>query len=418
MKLSSREKKLLIILGFLVVCVAVYFYVIRPLNEKNANLKDEQQTVQTKLNTIKSMVKDEKDIDKIVENYKERLLVLESKLPSHVYLEQAINDMFLHFSSYDIIVDTMAFAMDDPRKEAQQAVLEGKGIDNIRPALSPAEIIEAYEKGESITVEEMSEEEKIEAEKNKIGSLKVNLTFRSNYDVFKDALEGLNNLNSTILTENASIAKIEPDDEAINPDINEVMVNLSVSIPFYYDGEKLEDIFFDYEFKPGEGFKEHGPFEYLDIIQPGNSEGGIAFSSIKGNFDIILKDKASDLPAQSFSTVNVNNSILALDGNKAESYVLSLIESNGKIMYKYKNSVKSYPEKGYKTLNIDKDAESIIIRVDSMSRINAKDRAGLNLTLNNKTGKKVVFYVFNDDQKSPRFNVSVKSGSYDIIRNR
>ncbi len=418
MKLSSREKKLLIVLLVLIIAVVVYMYVVTPIHDENALLIEEKNTIQNELNSVKAMVKDESAIDSMIENYKERLALLDQKLPYQIHLEKVINDMFMHFNSYDITVNSVSFNMQDPSKDSGNLPKEG-GIENLRPALSPSEIIEAYENGESITVEDKKEEEENKAAvvESKIGRLMVNLSFKSNYDVFKDALNGLNNMDSTIITMNSTISKIEPDLEELNPDINEVFVNLSLAIPFYYDNEELENIFFDYEFKPGKGFKEHGPFEYKDILKGTLGGEELNFSSIQGQFDIILKDKASDVAAQSFSTVGVSNSTLSLDGNKAESYVLSLIESNGKVMYKYKNSVKSFPEKGYKTLNMDMDKDFIIIRVDSMSRIGSKDKAGLNLTLNNKTDKKVVFYVFDDDKKSPRFNVSVKSGSYDIIRN-
>ncbi len=420
MKLSSREKNMIVIFGFIIIAVAVFFFVVDPIHAANKIAKEENQIVEAQYRIIQTKIKEEKEIETIIGDYRDRLSYLESKLPAQVYLEKIIDDMFSHFESYDITIESVAFSLIQSSTDDVNTTENESGelaIENLRPIMSVEEILSSYEAGEDMSESVIVNDEEIVINYAKIGYMNVGLSFQANYNVYKDALEGLSLLEMTVIPTNMSLSKATFDEEADEPDNNKVFVALSVGIPFYYDNEPLEDIFFDYEFEPSNDFEEHGPFEYVEIqnLIGVTSSGGINVASINPDIEISLRNSSSDLAAQSIAYNLVNTSAVELDGNRSERYSLELVESNGGISFRYSNDISSFPSSGYQILETSND--NIIIRVNASTRVNTDDAAGMTLVLNNNTNKSVLFYVFNDDGTNPRFNVIVNSGSFDIIRN-
>jgi len=334
--------------------------------------------------------------------------------------------MFNHFESYDIVMDTVTFNLIDAKKDDSSVVENSDGslaIENLRPVMSVEEILDSYEAEESLAGVIVVDGEEVMYDYSNIGYMKVNMSFVANYDVFKDALDTLSLLDMTVIPSNVSLSKSDVDEEDRTPDNNEVYVALSVAIPFYYDNEVLEDIFFDYEFEAPVDFEEHGPFEYtvLESKNTGSSNNtstssNNSVSSVDADFNISLRNTAADLAAQTMTYSTIASSTLELDANSNERYVLDVLESNGQLSFKFKNDMSSYPVgSSYETFFIDGD--NIIIKVNSTARFNSEDNAGMTLILNNQSTKKVMVYVSNDDSNNPRFNIIVNSGMFDVIRN-
>ena len=420
MKLSNREKNMIVVFGFILIAVAVFFFVVDPIHAANKIAREENQIVESQYRIVKTQVKEEKEIEAVIGDYRDRLSYLESKLPAQVYLEKIIDDIYNHFESYDITIESVAFSLiesstdDDITTENENGEL---AIENLRPVMSVEEILSSYEDGEDMSESVIVNDEEIIINYAKIGYMNVGLSFQANYNVYKDALEALSLLDTTVIPTNMSLSKATFDEEADEPDNNKVFVALTVGIPFYYDNEALEDIFFDYEFEPSNDFEEHGPFEYVEIqnLIGVTSSGGINVASITPDIEISLRNSSSDLAAQSIAYNLVNTSAVELDGNRSERYSLELVESNGGVSFRYSNDISSFPSSGYQILESSND--NIIVRVNASTRVNTDDAAGMTLVLNNNTNKSVLFYVFNDDGANPRFNVIVNSGSFDIIRN-
>lgn len=424
MKFSSREKNMMVFFSIMLIGVAVYFFVVQPIHENHDIAKEEYNTVDTQYRIIKTQVKKENEIDEIIGDYRDRLAILDSKLPPQIYLEKIIDDMFNHFESYDIVMDTVTFNLVEANKDTSTVVENNDGslgIENLRPVMSVEEILDSYEAEESLAGIIVVDGEEVTYDYNNIGYMNVNMSFVSNYAIFKDALENLSLLDMTVIPNNVSLTKSDLDEEDRNPDNNEVYVALSVAIPFYYDNEVLEDIFFDYEFEAPADFEEHGPFEYVivenDNVDSSSSSGSSStVQYVNADFNIAIRNSVSDLAAQSLTYANIAASRLELDANNNERYILDITESGTKLAFKYSNDNASYPAgSGYEVLT--PKSENIVIKVDSSTRFNGDDDSGVTLILNNKSSKKVFVYVSNDDSNNPRFNIIVNSGAFEVIRN-
>jgi len=424
MKLSSREKTLLVLLGIFVIAVGVYYLAVEPIHMAYDMANEEYLQIESQYRMVKNDVKDDSEMEAIIGDYRDRLTYLETKLPHQIYLEKIINDMYNHFESYDLVVDTITFNLIESETE-DQVVTENNdgslGVENLRPAPSIEEILASYEADENITETTLVNGEITTIDYSKIGYMNVNMSFTSNYDVFKDALSTLVLMDSTVIPTNVNISKNEYDPEDSNADDNEVFVALTIGIPFFYDNEPLEDIFFDYEFEPNGDFEEHGPFEYVAInndeveTNTGGTYRPSTVQSSSSDFIIAIRNTVSDLAAQSFAYTNISASRLELDSNRNERYILDINESGSTLSFKYSNDNAVYPTAGSELLSPKGD--DIVIKVDSSARSNADDNAGLTLVLNNRSSRKVMIYVSNDDVNNPRFNIIVNSGAFEVIRN-
>lgn len=432
MKISKRERNLLIGSGFLILVVVVYLFVITPIHEANELAQTEYDIVDTQYKAVSSQVIASEDMDAIVADYREKIKVLEAELPSAIHLEQIIDLMFDHFNEYDIIINNISFALIEATKEEVVATDDdAMGIENLQEPMSVEEILDEYENSSRLS-EAFNVANTLDGEisYDNISYMSINISFVSNYDTLKEVLEGLEMLDLTAVITNINLGKNDTIDEEIpeeEKDDNEVTVSLDLSIPFYYDNEKQKDFIVDYSFEKGADYIDHGPFEYEviektgDVVEEGSSSDDSTTShaidplSISPEFYISLNSKASDLAAQSMSYYKMNNSELNLNANNSEKYKLTLTEENGVIKFRYENDVDAYPS-STTYLDLDSKNNSIIVKVFSSNRISSKDLASMTLVLENNTSKKVLFYVFYDDKDKPRFNVIVNKGSFDIIR--
>lgn len=420
MKLSSREKNMLIFFAVLLVCVAVYFFVVEPIHLAYDEALVEYNSIDSTYKIIKTQVKDENEMASMIEDYRGRLTFLETKLPSQIYIEKIINDVFSHFENYDIVMNAVTFNLVESKQD-EEIVTENEdgslNVENLRPALSVEEILDSYEAEEDLSGVTVYNGETISYDYTNIGYMNVSMNFTANYVVFKEALTALSLLDMTVIPTNLAISKTEYDVETA--DDNLVYVALTVSIPFYYDSEPLEDIQFNYEFEPSNNFETHGPFEYADInnkhVQ--NVSKPITTSKIiNSDFNIGIRNVSSDFPAQSIAYNNIPGSKLDLDSNGNEKYIMDINESGSALSFKYKNDSRSYPT-GSAFEVLSTKGEDIVIKVDSSVRINSDDDAGMTLILNNRSSKKVMIYVTGDDPNNPRFNIIVNSGAFEVIRN-
>lgn len=422
MKLSKREKNMLVISAILLLCFAMYFLVVTPIHTEYDLRKTEYDSMKSRYTAVNSVVLTDDQMDGIIVGYRDQISVLESQLPSVIHLEEIINLMFNHFNDFGITVNSITFNMMDQQKDSdlvEDPNDDRMGIEKLQPPMSVEEILDEYENSAELdTYFDVSNQLEGDVNYDNISYMSISLAFESNYLVLKDVLEGLETLDITAVTNDINITKnvdVEEDDN------NEVVVSLSISIPFYYDNEKQKDYIFDYSFNKGEDYIEHGPFEY-DVIE--NLEDALVVPekdeidqiSISPEFYVSLNSKASDLPAQSMSYYGMNNSELNLNSDKNERYDLTLTQENDEVYFNYKNSNTSYPS-GTSSMIVNQKNDAIIIKVFSSNRISESDNASMTLVLNNETNKKVLFYVFYDDKEKPRFNVIVNKGNFDVIRN-
>ncbi|MBN2797024.1 MAG: hypothetical protein JXR88_16555 [Clostridia bacterium] len=418
MKLSKREKNLLLLSVLGLVVVALYFYIIVPIHTNYDFALEQYSTVDTQYKILQTQLKTDAQMDDLIESYRDEISRLEQSLPSAIYLEEIIDVMFDHFYTHGVIINNITFSMNDSvSSETEDS--DQMGVEKLEAPMSVEEILEQYENDVKLSDQVKAYAFDGELSYDNISYLSIGLNFQADYNQLKLVLDGIEKLSLTTIITDLNVSKIKDTEENQVSD-NLVGCSLNLSIPFYYDNEAQKEYIFDYSFDKGEDYKEHGPFEY-EIIENKEDEMDNIYSEpvvdieSSSEFAITLNASASDLPAQAFSYYAASDSELSLNANANERYDLILEEIGGTVYFKYANSIESYPNTmGNAPLSMI--GSQIIINVSSSNRISKDDLAGMTLFLENNTSKDVIINIYHDDKEKPRFNVIVTKGSYEINR--
>ncbi len=110
MKLSNRDKKLLLILGILVVVLIPVFFVFKPYSEKAAALKEENATLKARLDELEVLYKNKDSYLESIGKMDEDSTAIMSGFDEGLNQENII--MFIHRSEDDIpfIIEKMVFS--------------------------------------------------------------------------------------------------------------------------------------------------------------------------------------------------------------------------------------------------------------------------------------------------------------------
>ncbi len=411
MKLSSREKKLLILLLVLALVFGTYFLAIEPIEKENKLQKEKNTEVTNEYNKSKEIVMTKQEMDDLIESFENRLAILDDKLPAYVKLESTIKNLFEYFNSNYIYILSASFELIEGKDENSVMADEDGSmpVENLSGPISVKEILEDYKEGNDISI--LTPQEQVDVDYEKIGELIINISFSTNYDLLTEAINDYKAFNENVVLKNLSISKSVLLDEEELLDDNLVDGTMTLSIPFYYEGEEIEDIFIDYS--PLK--EEHSPFEYDEIENIIIRDDTItSVKDIKSDLDINIRNQSSDLPAQEISMKGDSKTQIDIDSNDSEKFILNISNSDAKVYVNYKNDNASYPKNKSALLKLEDD--KIVIKVNSLSRVDKSDKSSMMLILNNTSGKKVIFYVIGDDEKNPRFNLIVNSGEYEVIR--
>lgn len=419
MKLSKREKMLLLLSVLGLIGVAVYFYIIVPIHTNYDYAVEQHKIVDTQYKVLKTQIKNDTQMEAIIDGYRMDIERLEHSLPSKIHLEQIIDLMFDHFFDHGVIINNITFSMNDST-EVQSEEDDQMGIEKLEEPMSVEEILDQYENDVRLSEQVKAYAYDGELSYDNISYLSIGLNFQADYNQLKVVLEGLENLSLTTIITDLNVTKIKASEDDEDISINDVGVSLNLSIPFYYDNEEDKEYIFDYSFEKGEDYKEHGPFEYesienQEVIEDYDASEPITQIDASSEFLITLASTASDLPAQAMSYYGANDSDMTLNANKSERYDLLLEEIGETVYFRFSNDVTSYPN-AIGTAPLAIIDEDIVINVHSSNRISSDDLAGMTLFLNNKTSKNVVINIYHDDKNKPRFNAIVTKGKYEINR--
>lgn len=103
------------------------------------------------------------------------------------------------------------------------------------------------------------------------------------------------------------------------------------------------------------------------------------------------------------------------DNREVERVELYIEENNGKFLCKFKTEHETFPDKNYQLLEEFRPfGGEIKFLIDSTRRLSQKDISGVNLSLVNKTTKKLMVDVVNDDTGRPRVKIEHKEGTIEV----
>lgn len=412
MKVSKREKLILIMLAFIGIGVLYYQFVytkqVAKLEEIQAKEAEVNNTYMNMLSKVNSIDKNKSSIKIFRESIGAKSMSLYPKLYQDkiiLELNSLLNDAGIkgNIAFSEVAVQTVAeyFAAGEEQVQDPSLKEPADEINQLNDKKAPT--------ADGASKEETTPEQPTEGESTGDGTttapqgqeallveqMKVTISFSGTYKNTTKFIE--------LVSEYARLVAI-PDITLAASGDDKVSGSLSLE---FYSIPKISDE--DAEYLKWELFNPYGkenPFLEggTGITQTTNNEGE--------GYDIIMSVKGanSDLPSVTLGKANdsTRGTYVYYDGNDKIDIDIEISEENGKYYVKYKTPDSSYPS-NYEGRGIEvKPGDGKIeIAVYSSSRLSVEDKVAVNLNVTSTTEEKMtVVTIMDDDKASPRINIT------------
>lgn len=401
MKLSKREKILIVILIIAVLFYGVNKYVISAVYKNITDLKTERDNLTATLQKI-NQVKETKssqtqEFQKLVDEinsdskplfpelkYDKVTIILDDILKKSNLICDSIN-----FS--DIVMESVEV----PQKEEEEkestinklvkeylAILDktsGNGSNG--EVIVPKGNNSSNNNGTTIDPEA------------KPGRLIVTINYRGKYKDLNKFIEELEKYEKLILVDKINISKVDGQ-----------QIGGTIELSMYSVDKPFIDDYFKYQYPNPEGVGD--PFS-----GQGAPPSLITTSKEEKHIFILAKPTSTDVSPLSISKYGDDKS--AITSNKGiEDLQIMFTEEKGNLYYKYKTSSSSYPTNYSKTGEVLKvEGKDIVIEAISTIRNSQQDLSQVNLTIENNTSKTVKLKITSDDKARPRIVLASKKGN-------
>ena len=228
------------------------------------------------------------------------------------------------------------------------------------------------------------------------------IAYRGTYDDLKKYLDYVANYKYRI---NLSTLDIEYDQEADEP-INECQGTVTLNAYSISGPDRTPD-------QPTVDVKEGKDVIFEDIT--GGNRASTSFdndegASIVANHTLVVNLVNANSDTSSGIIVASNESdeatYVTSSNNSVENLDISIEEREGKNYVKYSLGSKSY--------ETEVSSSNVTIYVKSSARVDADDKNGVNVSVNNTTGLSVYIKVADDDTTNPRFTLGSKTGTVKV----
>jgi len=426
MKLTNREKKLIISFVVAGAIVGTYLYGYSPVKEQHDEAKNKYEIKKSEYDSIMSKIEDDAIINARLEEFQFRVAELEEKLPGEVHQEVIIMDVKKIFDDHDVRLQSMSF--DNNRSKDEEEETDSlndiiAGYNNASDYQSQAfqNFSQVIETGTTETADSEVEE--------KVSYFQCNLSFETNYKVLKSIMAKFQEREQIIINGDLNIAKTGLSKDGIS-------VTMSLKFPFSPDYAQLRDPNWYNENTYEEGYD---PFDYyMTSPQTSNptssggssSSGGVIAekpvvekpqpvevtpSSLKSDFDMSLTTYTSDLPTAGIYRSGVSYATLYADETDPVFIDMILKKEAGKYYYRYNTPLQYYPsQNGFEEFS-PVNKEYIVVEVYSTYRVNEMDNSGVKFRVENNTDLNLDIHTFGDDPSKPRLTLIKQSGNAQII---
>ncbi|MFD3156357.1 hypothetical protein ACFIJ5_05780 [Haloimpatiens sp. FM7330] len=411
MKVTKREKILLIILAVLLVGFVYYKLIIKKQNENIKNLTSKKNEYEQKVESVKNKIasKNRKSLEikilnsKILDKYdrffpkleQERIIVILNEMLENSKLEGNV----LSFSE-----NVLEKANIKTKSKKSRETHMGKLVEEYNSLENKTKNNNENIGSNKNTIKNNSKDSSINSA---VSKMQCTLSFKGTYEEIFDFINKIENFNKEIIINNISIASSE-----------ENFLSGSILLDFYSIPKFKNEDYYKYDFASPKG--KYNPFK----ISMSNNKSKVDDSAskteknkIEYDFLMNVKPLSSDLPTIMIGKAKdiERNTYIFSDKNDIENVAMYFIRKNNKYFYKYKTSKQKYPM-NFKEVEFKPNGEKINVKIYSTSRNSEIDKAGVNLKIYNKTDLDTDVYIKGDDKNRPRVNV-IKEGVVNIKEN-
>ena len=404
MKLSKREKILVILLAFFLVGVAYYELVFIKQRERVENLKAERESVEGTYNNMVTSIKNMEKNDTNIKICKESIEAKSMKLYPKLYQDKIIieiNDLLdkaeikgsLSFSEVTVANIAKYFGEEAEKEEV-------KGEPSLKEPADELRKLSDEDKDSNNTDSNKGEKTDIPVESLFVEQMQVGVDFTGSYENATKFIKLLSDYARLIALPNVALTSTGDDQVAGN-------VNLEFySIPKFTDEDGK---YLDWTLNNTYG--KSNPFKSDSTVST-SSRGD---EEKKYDFVMSVNGSNSDLPSMAMGKENdvTRDTYIYFDKNEKVDVDIEINEENGKYYVKYKTGNSSYPSNYNENgVEVNPGEGSIKIGVYSSSRLGAEDKVSVNINVTSNTTSKVTEIVVMDEDKSnPRVAVNTSGNA-------
>ncbi|RKD34588.1 hypothetical protein [Thermohalobacter berrensis] len=396
MKLTKREKKMLIILLIVAISALYYNFLLSPqLNKINA-------------------------LEKSLEEYKQKVSLLDNKIMEnkninreYKVLNARISSMYIRFLP-EIIQEKIIVILDNMLVSSD---LESENISFSEPEIKSLE--EKDEKEEEYQIENLVKEflgyknnnknEENSIENGNIPRVKVmnvEIDFRGTYEELINFIRLVENYEKEILINRLNV---------VNQDSDNLIGFMELQ---FYSIPKIHNQ--DKEFITWNIVNDYGK---NNPFMNNNSLSNKLFNEYKEDkieYDFLMsvKPTSSDLPTIILGKNDdpSKKTYVYGDNPNIETIDIYFTQKNDKYYFKYKTKYYSYPMDFNKSEEFTPKNNNISLKIYSTHRNSSEDVSGAIINLYNNTDKNVFVKIVNDDIKRPRVFINKKSGIIEVSK--
>ena len=396
MKMSQREKSLLMIVSCVLVAVLYFQFIFSPKQNQVSQLENELFDVQTRydqvMENISSLESRKEKIKKITASVSETTSVLYPTLIQEkiiLALDELINETG--------IVATIGFS-----QISAQAVQPFTGGTYELPKSSLSSLTDQYSDlttSEPVVEEIDSNSESSVTSNSTAEVMSIGLSFTGTYEVVKTFIDAIQSWKYNLVLSNLSLTPL-----------NESEVTGSTTLEFYAI-PKLSNQDQEYlEWTLEDTYGKELPFSsgaasgaYSSTIEQLLASGVKVY-----DFMMLVRSSASDLPAVTIGKAldESRDSYLFIDKNEIEPITVTFKQDGEKYYYQYETSEGAYPSSGELGVEFTPVNDTIEMQIMSESRLEATDQVGVQLKVKNETNLVVNIEIKDDDTEAPRISVN------------
>lgn len=411
MKISNREKGLLIILSVIIIIGCYYKFVYIKQDNTVKQLEAEKNQYEQKLTSMRiytaSINKQQSDIKILNAKIEDKTLELFPDITE----EKIIVDLDNMLSTSSLEGGSITFSDAALESEEQQKQADKKDMPNLlQDLVDQYNGVETSNSNNSNNSKLNNSNSVNNKNKNVASAEKMTATikFKGSYANVMDFIKSVESYSKKIIVSNIKLAQ-----DATGG------VGGTITLDFYAVPKITDEDkdFFKWDYKNQYG--KANPFDGTSTIAPAETNTA---QQTKFDFYMTVKPISSALPTimlekNKYATNSNEETCVYADNPGVESVEIYFSEQDGNYYYKYRTSGDSFP----KQFNGNGDefsplGDTINLEIYSNKRNSSTDTSGANVKVYNNTDKTVNVLVNGDDADRPRVSI-LKSGNVSVQTN-
>ena len=413
MKISKREKTLLLILLPVLITFLYYQFIYIKQSDVVKAKRSEKEKVELRYEEVKRNIKNLEAKEEEVNTLKNNVATKARVLYPDIIQEKIILEIDKLLSENNIVANIgfsqVEVAAIESMKANEVKQLESslkQYVDNYNNSKTTSNTNTNNSEASKETSDKTTEATPAENEKDTTEQMKVSINFSATYEDLKSFIQAIENYERKVVITNIAISSKDED-----------LITGSLNLEFHSIPKISED---DEEYLKWTLINVYGK----ENLFSGDVATGAYASSIEdqtnekyvNDFVILVKSPLSELPTLTIGKAkdDLRETYLTADNNDIEEASITLDEVDEKIYYKYNTSDSYYPSDSTNGKEFTSNSENIVIEITSEKRDDISDKSGLKLNVINNTSKVIKVLIKNDDSENPRVEVISKGDNIKV----